>query len=232
MKIAGKREVWKVTDLVPNNWNPNVQSEFMFEREKASIKEFGFVDPVTIRVANEHGPLKNKDSKLVGQILDGEHRWKAASELGMKEVSVENLGKVSDVKAKALTDLLNKLRGEPDEMKQAELIASVLAEQPDLASILPYTETELDEFQAMLNFDWNALDTNDPDADNTMGVNPRLILEFSSEQKHAAARDAIAKAARKKEPAGDTLVRLLKLRAPRKKPPPPKKKEPKAEAAS
>lgn len=61
-------KVISVEEFVPNPWNSNRMSEEQFDHLKATIKKFGFKLPVVAR------PLNGKS-----QIIDGEHRWRAAS---------------------------------------------------------------------------------------------------------------------------------------------------------
>lgn len=136
------------SELVPNTWNPNMQSDFMFEREKLSIKKFGFVDPITVRMVE--GDM---------EIVDGEHRWKAALDLGLTEVTVLNLGEVSLERAMALTDILNNLRGNQDATKQAAMLTSILQEEPELRDILPYTVDQLRQYTS--GIDWGGLSGSD-----------------------------------------------------------------------
>lgn len=154
--LRGQYRVVNVDDVEPNPWNPNHQSEFMYDREKRSILEFGFVDDVIVRSGNEDGPLKSL------QIIDGEHRHKAMRDLGHKSISVKDLGTVPDLKAKALTQMLNRLHGEDDKQKRADLINDILVLQPDYIDILPYTEVELDHIKSMSEFDWDSLSGDSP----------------------------------------------------------------------
>ena len=62
-----------IDSIHPNSWNPNVMKGSVYEFLKRSIKDLGFVQPV----------LVTRD----GTIIDGEHRWKAAKEVGQKELN-------------------------------------------------------------------------------------------------------------------------------------------------
>ncbi|NWJ46444.1 MAG: ParB N-terminal domain-containing protein [Chloroflexi bacterium] len=64
-----------IMSISPNGYNPNRQSEQDFELLIRSMEEDGFTTPI----------LVNKDLK---QIVDGEHRWRAAQVLGFKEIPV------------------------------------------------------------------------------------------------------------------------------------------------
>ncbi len=154
VKLAGKQGKRKTEALRPNPWNPNRQSDFMFDKEKKSIERFGFLDPITVRSGNEDG--KFKDGKV--EIIDGEHRWRAATDLGLAEVTINDLGNLPDAEAKALTIALNELHGEADKVKQAELVTHLVTDFPNIAEVLPFTDIEIEEFQGIVDFDWDGLD--------------------------------------------------------------------------
>lgn len=96
IKIPKIEEV-EVTELKTDKQNPNVMEKKQIEALKKNITEFGFLVPI----------ITNKD--LV--IADGEHRLKAAIELGMKTVPVIKLN-VSDIDRRILRQVMNKLKGE------------------------------------------------------------------------------------------------------------------------
>jgi ParB family chromosome partitioning protein len=139
----------RVDQLVPNPWNPNKMSDEMLRKEIDSIKEFGFVDPIHCRSLGE-----------AFQIIDGEHRWKAAKMIGMEEIPVILLD-VDDVVAEQLTIVLNDLRGKPDEAKLAALVRDLSTRRSmlDLERVLPYKREKLAEMIAerKSDFDWDAL---------------------------------------------------------------------------
>jgi ParB family chromosome partitioning protein len=139
----------KVDQLVPNPWNPNKMSDEMLRKEIDSIKEFGFVDPIHCRGMGESI-----------QIIDGEHRWKAAKMLGMEEIPCIMLD-VDDTVAEQLTIVLNDLRGKPDEAKLAALVRDLSTRRSmlDLERVLPYKREKLAEMIAerKADFDWDAL---------------------------------------------------------------------------
>lgn len=139
---------WLSPDLlVPNTWNPNKMDAFMYSRALESIKEFGFVDPVTAR------PKKSKY-----EIIDGEHRWKVAIDLSIPLIPVFVL-ELSDAKAKKLTILLNELRGSADPVSMGDLLKDLLAtETPEsLTTTLPFTPDAIASMVGMKDIDWDAL---------------------------------------------------------------------------
>lgn len=79
--------------------NPNKMETKQFEALKENIKKYGFINPV---ITNE---------SFV--IADGEHRFLAAKELGLKEIAVIALP-IAEVDRRILRQVLNKLHGEHD----------------------------------------------------------------------------------------------------------------------
>ena len=169
IEVKNDSSTVSVSKLVPNPWNPNKQNDFIFQKEKASIKRFGFVAPIIVR---ENG------KKF--EIIDGEHRLKAAIELGMKEVSINNLGQLTDPVAKQLTIVLNETKGEPDTIDLAKLVTD-LSQDIDLeslASILPYTSEEITGMIELVDFDWEQYDVEKPEPEKKMLTCPECGHSF------------------------------------------------------
>lgn len=143
---ALKVEAVAPSKLAPNPYNPNHMEDEQLERLCQSISKLGFVDPILVRVH----PKKLKREETPYQIIDGEHRWRAATKLGMATVQVINLGKVKDHVAKTLTLQAN-TRGEDDPDKVVALVrelSAVAADLPDGEELpLPWSS---DELEAML----------------------------------------------------------------------------------
>jgi len=96
-----------IGELKPNSWNPNRQTAHEFDMLKASIREDGFTQPV----------LAMGDSTIV----DGEHRWKAARELGMTRVPVVRVS-MTEAQQRIATMRHNRARGDDDPTVVAELM--------------------------------------------------------------------------------------------------------------
>ena len=96
-----------------DGYNPNKLSVRRFEALKKSIQRWGFVVPI----------ITNRDYL----VADGEHRLKAAKELGMKQVSVVRL-LVDDVDRRLLRQVMNKIRGEHDLFLDAEEYYRIVSE--------------------------------------------------------------------------------------------------------
>jgi ParB-like nuclease domain len=126
--------------LTPNPWNPNRMNAFMFAKALESIKTYGFQDPITVR--------RTPDGI---QIIDGEHRWQAAKQLGYSEVPVWFLPDIDDDTAKKLTVVFNELKGQSRPQDVAVLLKDILERTTieELLVGLPYTDEILRGFIGM-----------------------------------------------------------------------------------
>jgi len=143
--------IWLAPEILqPNPWNPNSMDPEMLQSARNSIKEFGFVDPVTIR----HLGLATY------QIIDGEHRWRIALELKLPTIPAMNLGPLSDSVAQQLTIVLNATRGQANPEKLGKLLRDLMATETKehLLSTLPYTREALDRLTGLPAMTWEALD--------------------------------------------------------------------------
>ena len=115
-----------VSDLTPNGYNPNQMSDGQLETLKKTIRKDGFLGVV----------LANKTAQgLV--IIDGEHRCRAARELGLTTVPCF-IVELPENRAKAITIKLNQIHGS---WNGAELVA-LLRELPDPIDDFGFNEYE------------------------------------------------------------------------------------------
>lgn len=135
-----EKKIVNINDVIPNPWNPNVQTQSMFEKEVASIEELGMLGSILVR-----------ETAGCYQILDGEHRWKGCKKLGYTEIPVESMGEIPDQEAKLLTVLLNNIKGKDDVEKLAKVFEELEAGQ---LSLLPFTQEEIDNTKKLFKFDF------------------------------------------------------------------------------
>jgi ABC-type lipoprotein export system ATPase subunit/GNAT superfamily N-acetyltransferase len=165
--------------------NPNRLSVRRFEALKKSIRRWGFVVPV----------ITNRDLL----VADGEHRLRAAKELGMKRVSVVRLP-VDDVDRRLLRQVMNKLRGEHDLYLDAEEYYRLVSEDQRslLKTYLNETDLRIDnllklrqpfdysneEFNAAAEKFASKIESNRMDEDSKVSLGEPLTLtchvEFST----------------------------------------------------
>jgi|TARA_R100001530_G_scaffold62534_1_gene45008 ParB/RepB/Spo0J family partition protein len=108
-KIIGYEQV-KVEDIKPNEYNPNEMTAGMMDHLVKEIKRSGFLQPVLLN-----------QNKI---IIDGEHRWLAAKQCELKEIPAV-LIELSDSDAKITTINMNKIKGELNPHKFAELLSDL-----------------------------------------------------------------------------------------------------------
>lgn len=135
--------------LMPNGYNPNRMDDEMYAKAIASIRAFGFIDPITVREVG-----------LTYEIVDGEHRWMAAKDEGLNPVPVITLGELDDDTAKQLTIVLNETRGSADPRKLAALLKDLSSRNSvtDLLATLPYSKDLFDRLIGASKIDWSELE--------------------------------------------------------------------------
>jgi ParB-like chromosome segregation protein Spo0J len=106
-----------IDSVKPNSYNANRQSDHDFELLLSSIRTDGFTQPVVVQ-------------KDVMEIVDGEHRWRAARELGYTEIPVVFV-QMEEGQRMVSTLRHNRARGSED----IELTAGILRDLEQLGSI-------------------------------------------------------------------------------------------------
>jgi len=129
-------EYVSTSDIKPNTYNPNRQDEATLELLKKSMTEDGFTQPVIV----------HRESR---QIVDGEHRWRAARALGMSQIPVVFV-EMTDEQMRIATLRHNRARGSED----IELSVEVLRDLQQLGAIdwaqdsLMISDSELNDLLA------------------------------------------------------------------------------------
>jgi ParB/RepB/Spo0J family partition protein len=121
----------EVGKIEKNPWNPNVMKEEEYEALKQDMHIHGVngVDPILVSIKKifyGSGPLTSEEYSGHGYvIIDGEHRWLAAKELGWKTIRAE-VTSIREEEAKTLCYRRNRERGTIDPFKEAALFKSEL----------------------------------------------------------------------------------------------------------
>lgn len=122
-----------VDDLDVDGDNPNEQSDEMFGLLCKKLRENGWLG----------GPIVTDSD---GLIADGEHRWRAAQEIGLEEVPVRQY-EIDDATRRLWRQELNKISGEHDPRRDAleydHLLDSGRAD--DVQDLVAATDEDLDE---------------------------------------------------------------------------------------
>lgn len=165
--------------LHANSWNPNVQNETVRRAERESIQTYGFIDPITVR------PHPDIDGDY--EIIDGEHRWGGALDLGIEQVPIIPLP-LDDVSARKLTVILNETRGNADAVLLGQLLTSLKGMHDDdialLKFALPYTDAELEHLLSLGTQDWDSFSNQPPDPPPPPVDLNELVLTWTTKRAH------------------------------------------------
>lgn len=145
-----------IDTLTPNTWNPNRMDSFMRDKLRKALEKDGFIVPVLVRPLP---PVRKSATAALWEIVDGEHRYKEALDIGMKRIPIINLGPITDEHAKLITVKANTLRGEFDAVKLAEMVAELSNELGVTAVVenLPYTPERVQAMIDLINVDTSQL---------------------------------------------------------------------------
>lgn len=125
-----------VSSLSFDQQNPNKMSDSQFSALKENISRFGFNVPVLVDLNNI--------------VADGEHRVKAAIELGMEKIPVIVLP-VSETERKILRQVMNKLKGRHDAQLDIEEYKRIFeSSADDFRSLMGYNSGELDNIRRLV----------------------------------------------------------------------------------
>ena len=119
IQVRGEVVTGDLQSVKPNPWNPNVMTDAMKASLLYGLKNDGWLASQSLLVWGTNDAGKRMDI-----IIDGEHRWRAATEDGMLEGPMVFMDGLTEPEAKALTIKMNQKRGTWD----PELLATVIKE--------------------------------------------------------------------------------------------------------
>lgn len=173
-----KLAIVPIQSVETNGWNPKNSETKEYAQVVRSLELYGFRQPLLVR---DH-PTEPK----MYQILDGEQRFTAATELGFNEVPIYNLGNVTDEEAKAAT-IWMEIQVPFNEVDLSHLVV----ELDNLDIALPYTEAEIADFKSMAEFDFGQYDTGEDD--NEEHLEARTFKVVLGEEAYRIVTKAIEK---------------------------------------
>ena len=137
---ATKLKIVPIDEVRPNTWNPKEKDTEEYKQVKRSIEINGLKDSIKVR---ENAGF---------EIIDGEQKWTACKELGYKNILIYNEGVVTDKQAQELT-LWWQTQVPVDELKLASVIKN-LSLQFNADIQIPYSDTQIQEYIKLADFDW------------------------------------------------------------------------------
>lgn len=127
-----------VDKIKPNTWNPNQMTEEQERYLEQEYKRIGYVQPILVRP---------KDNYY--EIIDGEHRWRIAKKVGLKEIECVVI-ELSEEEAKLTTINMNKIKGVDNPIKLAELLEE-LKTDTSLINLVAMEEEEINSLIEVMN---------------------------------------------------------------------------------
>ena len=127
-------EIFKVdiNELISPKYNPRQITDDEMEKLKNSINEFGYIAPIIVNKHNNH-------------IIGGNQRYEALKSLGYTDVDVVFVDEPDLNREKALNIALNKISGEWDFVKLADIIDELELNDFDIP-LTGFDEQELENF--------------------------------------------------------------------------------------
>jgi len=185
------------TQLIkPAQYNPRVDlkpEDAAYQKLKRSLNEFGYVEPL---VWNQQ----------TGNLVGGHQRFKVLMEQGLETVDV-SVVELSPEKEKALNIALNKIEGDWDEQKLAELLDE-LTKVPDFdVTSSGFDQTEVNSlFDEHLSLDLDLPTQDEPDTNAIAITQPGDLIQLGSHRLLCADSTSIDSL---KTLLGDQKIKLL-----------------------
>ena len=145
-----------IKQLVAADWNykkgENADDyKKKIEALKANMKRNGQIENIVVR----HLP----DDKF--EVVNGNHRLIALTELGVKTVVAFDLGDISLKAAQRIAIETNETRFDADNIALGKLFKDIIEDCPmdDLLATMPYSEAEMNNLVGLADFDFGKYDT-------------------------------------------------------------------------
>lgn len=135
-----------VENLDENPWNPNEMPEDIFDKLKDEYDRIGYLQPVLVRPVGEDGEERY-------EIVDGEHRWRAARQKGLDTIKCV-VQDMSDEDARITTMNMNDVKGSDNPIQLAELLDSLEEEgktTEELDELLLMSEGEIEKHKMLID---------------------------------------------------------------------------------
>ena len=143
-----------IGELVKADWNYKQEDEDIKNALKANIKRNGQVENIVIRELDTG----------FKEIVNGNHRYDALVELGVKDVVCFNVGKITTAAAMRLAVELNETRFPTDRVEIARVFKEMSEEfeLTDLSETLPFSLEEIESTIEMLDYDFDNIGDVEP----------------------------------------------------------------------
>jgi len=156
-----------VNRIVKAPWNYKEEDEARANQLKAKIEREGAIVNLVVRYLPDQ---PHDDGGPLFEAADGNHRISAYMKSGREYAMCYNKGPINEAHAKRIAVEINEGDFEADPLALAETLSDIEEEfgRDDWMKTSPFTEQEMDNFEDMRDFDWDAME--DPeDQDGSEG---------------------------------------------------------------
>lgn len=139
--------IFPIELLIKADWNYKKEDKAMSEKLRANLERNGQIENIHVRL------LKNG----MYEVVNGNHRLDEMLALDRKTVIAFDHGKCTKEEAVRKCIETNETIFERDDVKLAKLITEIteVFELSSLIDTLPYTESEINDFNKLSNFSWD-----------------------------------------------------------------------------
>jgi len=160
--------------LVKADWNYKTEDPNKQEKLKENIKRNGQIENIIVREL-ETGFY---------EVVNGNHRLSVLKALNIEKAYSYNLGKISQAQAIRIAIETNETKFDTDSIALAERVKELTEEfdLKDLINTLPYSETEINNFSKLTDFDWEQYnDENSSDTFDDTEFNKTINVKVTGE---------------------------------------------------
>ena len=179
-------------ELTGADYNPRTMGDAEMIKLIRSLEEFGFVEPVVAReedglIIGGHQRVAAMRQLLVARGLD-------EAAVAATEVPVVFLSGLADARTTALTLALNKIHGDWDYGKLADLFENVEDDVSVLAQLSGFSFDEMQDIVGLLGSDAPEVDAGPPiDVDDALATRARrFVFDVATDDEAAELRGALA----------------------------------------
>jgi hypothetical protein len=164
---TGQIKTVDIDQVRPNTWNPKDRETEEYKTIKRGIELKGLRQPIFVRQNDGY------------EIVDGEQRWSACTELGYKRILIYDLGEISKKEAQELT-LWFEQKVPFNEIDLAHLLADMVKSGEKLE--IPFDEVALENYLKMAEFDFDSYKTNS-ESEESMDQDDIAVYKVTLDQK-------------------------------------------------
>jgi len=130
-----------VDEITENPWNPNEMDEDTFEKLKQEYERIGYLKPILVRPQGSDF-----------EVVDGEHRLRAAREKGLEKIQVV-VKDLDDEESKKTTLNMNDIKGSDNPIELAEVLDDLTeeTEPAELEEDLVMDRGEIEQHDMLLD---------------------------------------------------------------------------------